>query len=190
LAALALASAAVVGFPVAASASVTLSIDPKATLLNKGAAVAVTGTVKCSFSGLGQITGGINSTSELKVTVSERVGGGIASGNATQLGIPCDGADHKFTVNVGANNPGKPFADGPAAASATYEACGVLNRTLLCEQGSAQKAITIGPAAQVSGVTKGGGGQEQEDEDNDNDNNDHDNDNGNGQDVDHDGDRD
>jgi hypothetical protein len=127
-----------------AANSAVVTIDPTAHLGFRGSSVTVSGTVTCTYPKLGALTGNITDTDTLAVSVSQRVGRGIASGSTTQPGPPCDGVTHAWSATVPNGNDVR-FSTGKASATAQYTATAFATGGVETDQngGSTSATITI-----------------------------------------------
>jgi hypothetical protein len=93
--------------------SATAELGQTATLVAKGAAVAVPVVYSCSSDAAGAID----------LFATERVGGNrTAQGNASAFGLVCDGAQHTAVVTVPSGN-GNAFHQGTAFVQGALSAC-------------------------------------------------------------------
>jgi hypothetical protein len=93
--------------------SATAELGQTATLVAKGAAVAVPVVYSCSSDAAGAID----------LFATERVGGNrTAQGNASTFGLVCDGAQHTAVVTVPSGN-GNAFHQGTAFVQGALSAC-------------------------------------------------------------------
>ena len=89
-----------------------VEIEESATLVARGAAVDVPLEITCNATG----------TVSLFVTVTQRVGGGIASGSGF-ADVACSGAGQRVIVRVTASPSGRSFKQGTAVVEAEIFGC-------------------------------------------------------------------
>lgn len=131
LAAGALAALAPAGPAVAFSSGglfLDVQVEQPAHLVARGAAVDVPLEITCNAVG----------TVDVFVTVTQRVGKGVASGDAFAT-FACSGSGQDVTVRVSADPSGKPFAKGTAVIDAEIFGCG----TRICGSETDSETVTI-----------------------------------------------
>jgi hypothetical protein len=102
-----------------------------AALVAKGAAVDVPVEYSCTANGM-----------YIGVTLTERVGNGIASGYGS-TSVPCDSATHRVLVRVPASASGKAFAKGSATASTSVDGCLLRNGIYHCGSDTVDRTIKL-----------------------------------------------
>jgi hypothetical protein len=105
-------------------------VQSPAHLIAKGAAVGLPIEYTCSGT----------SNASVNVTVTERVGGNIATGGGNLSSTTCTGEIQSATINVTASPGGKAFTKGVAFANADIFGC---TSSFLCGDGNNNLTITI-----------------------------------------------
>jgi len=105
-----------------------VEIEDSATLVARGAAVDVPVEVTCNATG----------TVFLRVTVTQRSGGGVASGTGFAE-VACSGAGQTVIVRVSASPSGRAFKQGTAVVTAEIFGC----RPTICGQETDTETVTL-----------------------------------------------
>lgn len=94
-------------------AGMKISIDGSGTVVARGAQAKVPFTITCPSGSYYAV---------LTATLSEKVGGGVASSSTYQEQVPCDNVPETYSALFSAQSGGKAFKAGTAAVTATFSA--------------------------------------------------------------------